>query len=86
MRELKALVAEASALKKTNKAAEKQLQKEKIQPLQRKLGKKYKKITVHYTPRQGIYEGGTYRLTFDLEKSPMYPITPPECHCDTKVW
>jgi ubiquitin-protein ligase len=41
---------------------------------------------VHYTPRQGIYAGGTYRLRFDLRDTPNYPFEPPQCHCETPIW
>eukprot|EP01106_Pelomyxa_sp_JSP_P005606 TRINITY_DN1890_c0_g1_i1.p1 TRINITY_DN1890_c0_g1~~TRINITY_DN1890_c0_g1_i1.p1 ORF type:complete len:227 (-),score=72.18 TRINITY_DN1890_c0_g1_i1:155-772(-) len=47
---------------------------------------KYKRFIVHYAPTEGLYAGGTFRIEFDVNKVPNYPMQPPKARMLTKVW
>ncbi|KAH3743778.1 NEDD8-conjugating enzyme UBE2F [Pelomyxa schiedti] len=47
---------------------------------------KYKRFIVHFTPPEGIYVGGTFRIEFDVTHVPDYPMHPPKVKMLTKIW
>jgi len=47
---------------------------------------KYKRFIVHYTSDDGIYEGGTFRLEFNVNNVPDYPYKPPQVRLLNRIW
>jgi len=45
---------------------------------------KYKRFIIHFTPDDGLYEGGVFRI--EIEATPEYPFKPPKAKMLTKLW
>lgn len=58
--------------------------KKQIDQQQLALSARYKSFRVDYSPKQGMYKGGTFSFYFRLTTD--YPRSAPLCHCGTPIW